>query len=164
MTKKEIAMLSFKVLSLYAFLKAIDKLSTAIYYAYRVDEIGVPFVMVYIAPMLLFVLCGGLLWFLSPLLASSISKSTDHEDNSAASLFDIQSVAFSIVGLYMIADSLPHIVRSTIWHFTSDSLSMGKSSPLFGDVAGSLVEIAIGLWLLFGSRGLVNFITAMRRD
>lgn len=163
MTKKEIATLSFKVLSLYAFINAIDRLSTAIYYAYRLSEIGVPAFIIYAAPVLLLALCGGLLWFIAPLLASSISKSTAPEDSAAASLLSIQAVAFSIVGLYMIADSLPRIVRSTIWHFTSASLSMGKSSPLFGDIMGSLVQIAIGLWLLFGSRGIVNFIGSMRR-
>ena len=164
MTKREIATLSFKVLSLYAFMKAIDKLSTLIYYAYRLSVTGIPNFIIYVAPVLLFFLCGGLLWFLSPLLASSISKSTVPEDNAAASLLSIQAVAFSVVGLYMLADSLPAIVRSTIWHFTSASLYMGKSSPLLGDIMGSLVQIVLGLWLLFGSRGLVKFINSMRHD
>ncbi len=162
-TKREIATLSFKVLSLYAFIKAIDKLSTLIYYAYRVSETGIPFFMIYALPMLLLALCGVLLWFIAPLLASSISKSTVSEDNSAASLSSIQAVAFSIVGLYMVGDSLPSIVRSTIWRFTEPT-SMSKGSPLLGDVMGSLVQVVIGLWLLFGSRGLVNFIKLMRRD
>jgi len=164
MTKKEIATLSFKVLSLYAFVKAIEQLSTLIYNAYRVSEIGVAFFIVYASPVILLALCGGLLWFIAPLLASSISKSTVPQDNSATSLLSIQDVAFSIVGLYMLADSLPRIVRSTIWHFTSGSVDMGKSSPLFGDIAGSLLQVVIGVWLLFGSRGLVNFIASMRHD
>jgi hypothetical protein len=164
MTKKEIATLSFRVLSLYAFIKAIEHLSTVIYYAYQVGETDVPFFMTYAVPVLLLALCGVILWFSSPLLASSISKTAASEDNSAASLLSIQTVAFSIVGLYMIADSLPPLIRSAIWHFTSGSVVLGRNSPLFGVVAGSLIEIAIGLWLLFGSRGLVNFIAAMRRD
>lgn len=162
MTKKEIASLSFKVLSLYAFIKAIEKLSTLIYYAYQVNEIGVPFFMVYAVPVLLLALCGALLWFLSPVLASSISESAGSGDNPA-SLSSIQAVAFSIVGLYMVAASLPGIVRSTIWRLTEPA-SMSKGSPLLGDVMGSLVQVVIGLWLLFGSRGLVNLISKMRRD
>ena len=167
MTKKEIATLSFKVLSLYAFIKAIDKLSTLInyMYKYRLSEVGILNFMIFAAPALLLFLCGGLLWFIAPMLASSISKSkTVSEDNAAASLLSIQAVAFSIVGLYMVANSLPAIVRSTIWHFTTASNSMGESSPLVGDIMGSLVQIVLGLWLLFGSRGLVNFINSIRRD
>ena len=165
MTKREIATLSFKVLSIYALIKAIDYLSPLINYMskYRLSEVSILNFTFYAAPMLLFLLCGGLLWFLSPLLASSISKSTIAED-AAASLLSIQAVAFSIVGLYMVANSLPAIVRSTIWHFTSASLYMGKSSPLLGDIMGSLVQIVLGLWLFFGSRGLVSFINSIRRN
>ncbi len=166
MTKREIATLSFKVLSLYAFIKAIDKLSSLInyMYKYRLSEVGILNFMIFAAPVLLLLLCGGILWFIAPLLASSISKSTAAEDNSAASLLSIQMVAFSVVGLYMLADSLPAVVRSIIWHFTTASHSMGERSPLVGDIIGSLVQIVLGLWLLFGSRGLVNFINSMRRD
>jgi hypothetical protein len=136
---KEIATLSFKLLSLYAFIKAIDNLSTLIYYCYkyRLGEVDIPALIIYAAPMLLLLLCGGLLWFIAPFLASSISKSTISEDNSAASLLDIQMVAFSVVGLYMLADFLPRVVRSTIWHFTSASLSMGKI-PIIGRYHGFL--------------------------
>lgn len=166
MTKKEIATLSFKVLSLYAFIKAIDKLSSLINYMYKysLSEVGVSNFIIFAAPMLLLFLFGGLLWFIAPLLAFIISRSTVLEDDSAASLLSIQTVAFSVVGLYMLADSLPALVRSTIWHFTSDSHSMGASSPLIGDIIGSLVQIGLGLWLLLGSRGLVNLIRSMRGD
>lgn len=166
MTKREIATLSFKILSLYAFIKAIDKLSTLINYLYKysLSEVGVLNFMIFASPVLLLLLCGGLLWFLAPWLASSISKSTAPADNAAASLFSIQAVAFSVLGLYLLADSLPALVRSIIWHFTTASRSMGERSPLIGDILGFLIQIVIGVWLLFGSRGLVNFIRSMRRD
>ena len=162
MTKKEIATLSFKVLSLYAFIKAIDKLTylTIDMYEYRFKDIGVLDYMIFASPVVLLLLCGGLLWFIAPLLASSISRSTVSEDNSATSLLSIQMVAFSVIGLYMLADSLPTLVRATIWYF----IMTGSRSPLAGDIIGSLVKIVLGLWLLFGSRGIVKFISSMRRD
>lgn len=166
MTKREIATLSFKVLSLYAFIKVIDKVSSLINYMYKysLSEVGVLNFMIFASPLLLMLLCGGLLWFLAPWLASSISKSTAPEDNASASLLSIQAVAFSVVGLYLLADSLPALVRSIIWHFTTASRSMGERTPLIGDILGYMVQIFLGLWLLFGSRGIVNFIRSMRRD
>lgn len=133
-------------------------------YKYRLSEVGILNFTIFAAPVLLLLLCGGLLWFIAPLLASSISKSNISEDNSVASLLNIQMVAFSVVGLYMLADSLPTLVRSTIWHFTTSTHSIGERSPLVGDIVGSLVQIVLGSWLLFGSRGLVNLISSMRRD
>jgi hypothetical protein len=163
MTKREVATLSFKVLSLYAFIKAIDKLPMLINYMYKYDfsEAGLRGFMLFAAPMLLLLLCGGLLWFMAPFLASLLSKSSISVDDSAASLLDIQMVAFSVIGLYMLADSLPALVRSTIFHF--GYVSRGDD-PFVGEIMASLVKIAIGLWLLFGSRGLINFIRSMRRD
>jgi hypothetical protein len=163
-TAREIATLSFKVLSLYAFIQAIDKLPSFINYMYKYNfiEAGILNSMIFAAPMLLLLLCGGLLWFIAPFLASIISKSDISVDGSAASLLDIQVVAFSVVGLYMLADSLPALVRSVIWHFTGGYLY--KSSPLVGEIMGFLVRITIGLWLLFGARGLVNLIRSLRRD
>lgn len=164
MTKKEIANLSFKVLSLYAVIKAIDKLSPLINYIYEYGLSDILNLIIFAAPMVLLFLCGGLLWFVAPLLASLISKSTVSEDNSDASLLSIQIIAFSVVGLYIISNSLPVFVRIIIWHFTITSYSTREVSPLLGDILSSLVQVVLGLWLLFGSRGLVNFVNSMRRD
>jgi hypothetical protein len=161
-TKREIANLSFKVLSLYAVIKAIDKLSSLISYMYQYShtDLGVLDYMIFTAPVILLLLCGGILWFIAPLLASSISKSTVSEDNSNASLLSIQMVAFSVIGLYMLVDSLPALVQATIWYF----IVTGKRYQFAVDIIGSLVKIGLSLWLLFGSRGLINFINSMRRD
>ena len=68
MTKKEIATLSFKVLSLYAFIEVIDKLSSLLYYMSHYDlyEGGIfNFMLVAspLIPMILLLLCGVLFWF-----------------------------------------------------------------------------------------------------
>jgi len=93
MTKKEIATLSFKVLSFYALIRAIDKMPDILYFISENDLRGLSilnFVTAAVPPLLLG-LCGVLLWYAAPLLASSVFKSTMPEDKSDASLANIQT-------------------------------------------------------------------------
>jgi hypothetical protein len=88
MTKREIAVLSFKVLSLYAFIEAIDKSNYILYYLYYKNQLdfGQKFDIVLTpVPPLLSAICGIGLWFGAPLLAKSIFKSEVPEDGTQAS-------------------------------------------------------------------------------
>ena len=157
MTKKEIAILSYKVLSLYAFLKVIDKLAYIIRFISQYDPSRLNTIEVAI-PLLCMLLCSVLLWFTAPLLASTIFSKTESVDKTAASLMDIQMAAFSVVGLFVLANSLPFFVRAALWYF----MGSFKVKELAGDVIAFLLQIGLGFWLLFGSRGIVNYIHAMR--
>jgi hypothetical protein len=161
MTKKEIATLSFKVLSLYAFIKVIDKLAYIISFISKNDLSGASRIntIQMAVPALSLLFCGILLWYTAPLLASSIFKETVSEDKPNASLMDIQIVAFSVVGLFLLANSLPFFVRAALWY------SMGSFSvkELAGDITAFLLQSILGFWLLLGSRGVVKFISSMRR-
>ena len=163
MTKKEIATLSFKLLSLYAFLQLIDKLGYIISYLLYEDFSGAKFLnfITWAVPPLLFLICGLLLWYTASPFASSLFKTTGSDDKSNASLKDIQIVAFSVVGLFVLAESFPDFVRLAVWYYSATAI---QKSPLAGDGAAFLLRSAFGFWLLFGSRGIVNFIRKMRQQ
>jgi len=161
MTKKEIATLSFKLLSLYAILQLIDKLAYIISYLIYGDLSGVKFLnfIAWAVPPFLFLVCGILLWYTASPLASSLFKTAALDDKFNASLTDVQIVAFSVVGLFVLADSLPNFVRVAVWYSTSI-----EKSALSGDGAAFLLRSVFGFWLLFGSRGIVNFIHKIRQE
>jgi hypothetical protein len=163
MTKKEIATLSFKILSLYAFLQVIDKLGYIISYLLYEDLSGAKFLnfIIWAVPPLLFLICGILLWYTASPLASSLFKVTGSDDKSNASLIDIQIVAFSVVGLFVLAESFPNFIRLVVWYYSATAI---QKSPLAGDGAAFLLRSAFGFWLLFGSRGIVNFIRKIRQE
>jgi len=166
MTKKEIATLSFKLLSLYAILQLIDKLGYIISYLLYGDRSGAKFLnfIIWAVPPLLFLICGILLWYTASPLASSLFKSTGSNDKFNASLIEVQIVAFSVVGLFVLAESFPNFVRIVVWYYSGTSITPIQKSPLAGDGTAFLLRSAFGFWLLFGSRGLVNFIRSLRRD
>lgn len=161
MTKREIAILSFKVLSIYVFIRVIDDMYYVLGSIAGSENSSVNLAVI-IFPKLLFILCGIVLWNITPRLADSVIKSTSNGYEPNASLTDIQSVAFTIVGLFLLASSLPEIVGilvtcNTMW-------IIGSKVVLIKDIVVLSVKIILGLWFLLGSRSLVNFIFSVRHD
>ncbi len=166
MTKREIAVLSFKVLGLYAFIRVIDHLPYILYYVWgeNAKQTIVPNLLIIAVPPLLLVLCSVLLWFGAPLLASIVFKSAPSGNVSNASLPDMQTVAFAVVGLILIASALPEIVSSVVIYYTMYSVAIGGKRALIQNIIVLFLKLGLGFWLLLGSRGLVSFIRSLRRE
>jgi len=96
-------------------------------------------------------------------LASSIFRSTASENEFKASHTDIQGVAFSVVGLTLFAYALPHLVN-VVMFYTMYATSTDARDALIHEIILASLKLVLGLRLLLGSRGLVNFIRSMRRD
>jgi hypothetical protein len=162
MTKREIATLSFKVLSVYAFLQAIDKSYDILYYFIYKDQLRLGEKLNLImtsAPPLLSAICGIVLWFMAPLLAASIFKSIAPDDGSQASLVNLQVAAFSVVGLFILATGFPNLVNVVLMMLTA-----APARAMTHTIVVLVLKIALGLWLLLGSHRIVNFIRSTQRD
>lgn len=160
MRRKEIAVLSFKVLSLYAFIKAIDKLTDIFYYIFQnknMHDNTTVNILIISGPLLLLALCGLLLWYTAPLLSNSIFKSIVPENKTDASLANIQMIAFSTIGLFILATGLPDLVNVVLVIVTSTLIEGGINSMIH-IVIVLILKNSLGLWLLFGSRSIVNFV------
>ena len=76
----------------------------------------------------------------------------------------IQAIAFSIIGLYMVTDAFPYLVYNIVSYWGSPSyqketLDLIKIKAYF---VSNVIQIAIGVYLVFGSSGLVKIITKLR--
>jgi len=166
MTKREIAILSFKVLSVYAFVQAIQNSYYILYYLIYKNQLGLADnwgAALRAIPPLLSAICGIGLWYAAPLLAKFIFKSEAPGDGTQASLVNVQTTAFSVVGLFLLATGFPNLVNVVLVILTSSSVQ-GSSRALIHEIFVFVFKIALGLWLLFGSHGLVKFIRSMQRD
>jgi hypothetical protein len=161
MTKIEIAALSFKVLSIYAFIIVIDNIYFTLGSITRAEDHGANLALI-VTPQLLLVLSGIILWFIAPRLASSVFKTPSIENAPNASLSEIQTVAFSVVGIFLLAISIPELV-SIIVVYNTMWVAGSKEILIKGMIVLS-IKIILGLWLLLGSSGLVKFIRSTRRD
>ena len=166
MNKREIAVLSFKVLSFYALIQAIGKLSDVIYHILE----GIPdgtfagnLLLKSIPPTLL-TLCSILLWYFAPLLATNIFKSTMQEDKTEISSVDIPMIAFSVVGLCLLATALPNVADLVLvlYSFVGTPIVEINSIVIY-NIFVLLLKVILGLWLLFDSRRIVNYVYQKRR-
>jgi len=145
---------------------AVDKLPHILSYMSRgtaFDELS----LVNLLPIpILITICGIVLWYQAPLFAYSIFGTSASVDTTAASLADIQVTAFSIIGLLVIANAISDVTSVGTVEYLIASYSAADEMRKIRNVyiAFSLVKIAFGMWLLFGSRGIFNFIRSMRRD
>ena len=162
MTKRDMANLLLKAFSIYAFLMALQNVPYFINDLSKLPHPEFPFVFQTSMPTLSMILAGILLWAMSRHGAKIIFGRDDIDHTTGASVADIQLIAFSLGGLYLVANSIPVLVNQGIfyvWFFLKGS----KPDDMASVFIFPFINLCIGLWLLFGSKGIVIFIKKMRR-
>ncbi len=173
MTKREIASLSCKLLSIFALISALgtlqyffDYFGTVAGFAAPQSTKFEPWVLFSSAmPFVLQTTVALFLWLISDGLAVVMAKDDGAmmQQNATASLnrSDVLQLAFTIIGVFQISQAVPVFLDAAanrlIPHPGSVSLIIGNGTPY---IFGSLVQLAIGLYLLSGARNLVRSVVA----
>ncbi|HET8701246.1 MAG TPA: hypothetical protein VFL97_06225 [Nitrococcus sp.] len=107
---------------------------------------------------------AGLLWIYVGRLADLVlptRRGYSVAHGSAITANDAQAIAYSAVGLYLIADSLPHIVITSWPLLSSYSQPDGSIVPL--GLAADTIRLTLGASLFLGARGLAGLVRQLRR-
>jgi hypothetical protein len=173
MTKHEIASLASKLLGIFSVIQSFRYLQT---FGMRVgfsntDSASSELFFIYGFTLLAFVITlviGLLLFFHSKRAAIMFVGKVDISDASEPIKTDnIQAIAFSVVGVILITISLPRIFKIIfmVWLAYRDSLPRSVvSTQIYIDIFVSLIELALGLWLVFGTSGIINIINKLRKN
>lgn len=158
MTKREIAVLVCKIFGIYTFLLAVQGLTTGLFmlpthpYGYTIP--------------LFILLILGYIFFFKP---DSIGKYMVSEEKESKIKFevdyeDIQKIAFSVIGLFILASAIPRVFGAILQILTIQIYQ--RDNYPFWLRTSSLIEavlrLGIGLWLFLGSRALVEFLRKIR--
>lgn len=110
------------------------------------------------------------LWRFAPWIAMKMLA--DVEDgqtpSSPITLAEVQIVAISVLGLFIVFQSIPGIILASFEYFQVPGLSSGPEiRSLMGvntlkNVATLVTKIGLGLWLFFGARGFVRVFQRFR--
>ena len=82
-------------------------------------------------------------------------------EGSGIEVSDIQRVAFSVLGLFFLGNSLPKLVSILINMYSMSGLPNSTTRLILGS-GGAITEFIIGLGIFLGSQGLANFLNNMR--
>ncbi len=172
MTKHEIASLASKLLGIFSVVQSFryfqtlglqlslsntDSASSESLFAYGITALGFFITLV----------IGLLLFFCSKRTAIMlIGKENDTAVSEQVTTNNIQAIAFSVVGVILITMALPRISKIIlmVWLAYRDSLPRSLvTTQIYIDIFVSLIELALGLWLLFGTSGIINIINKLRK-
>ncbi len=168
MTKKEIVSLSLKLAGIYCLIMAIAYLNftvMAVVSSLRGQGFWdmlisiTPFVLLLlsITPFVLLLLFGVYLIFSSKLPSKMASSMIEEEKTTCFTFQDIQVLAFSIIGVWLLSSAIPTfiqaIVRITVLHSSSQRSVYVYIIP---QIVAPVLKLALGIYLFSGSRGLAK--------
>jgi len=173
-TKQEIAALACRLMGVYALLLGLGGLAGPAYLLGLLfgETASRPVQRVHLfwqaclllLPVVLHVGARGFLWVLADKLAGRmVAPAPAPPPKSRVGARQLQAIAFSVVGLFLLARAIPDIAHAvTAFAFTSsehrDRIQM-VSKP---QAVGLGVQVVPGLGLLFGGRGLAGIVQTVR--
>ncbi len=171
MNKREIAILACRIFAIYAVFHVLIYIEYGlmgiwgIIHLYPPEQMGgiLGLVGIICAPLAITLAFGICIWLRAEWVADRMLTNVDSANvASKPHAEDIQTIAFSVVGLVLITHAIPklsvHIVQIYhllqrepvgLWHLVEQCIAF-------------VIEFGLGLWLLLGSRGLVKLIGTMR--
>jgi hypothetical protein len=177
MSPRQIASLAFKLAGLYALINAIHYCGTLAYYVYLLaspsmrtaiqDELNSEVSRTWLSLITtastaaMYVAMGIVLIVCSRRFAARMFPE-DPSESARTEVFAVQAVAFSIVGLALMAMSIPHLTNSAQYLLTSASSGTIRWSWAVPDLAGVLLRMGLGVALFFGGPGLARYWAKLR--
>lgn len=165
MTKREIASLALKLLGIYCLIQALTFLAGVLNLvglnAAKMDLSWSLLVVAGVLPILGYLLAG----FVLLAFGDRVSEKLMHEDKVAGARVskittrEVQTLAFSVVGIYVIATSLPDLA-SLLWSIAfyyrkgGPELARAGAENVWQSAIQVVVEFAVGAGLFLGSRGV----------
>jgi hypothetical protein len=168
MTTRDAARVGIRLLGFYAVVAALGQLPVAVLaFGGGVDANGGrcrwgAAVMLGAALVLSWAFAGSLLLGANRLAAWLFPASADRPDHAGPmDSREVQAVAFSVLGLYLVLTSLPAVLPS-VWHLSEVVTAFRPAAP--GGVvvsqalrmAGQIVEFVLGLVLVVQARGMAR--------
>jgi len=114
--------------------------------------------VVTLAVGLLLLLLAMALWFFPLTVAKALIPSSSKTDYVKVPLEQAQSVGFTLLGLWVLASAVPD---SFYWLFmlyqaSVPELKFELGTRHYASVMSTAVRLVLGIWLLFGVRGLLG--------
>ena len=178
MSLRSLAVLACRILAIVALINAIQAgafLLPLFYEAFHPTRGGMEspigyfplepwLALIYLSPLALLLIFAGFLWTRADGVAVKMIGERD-ETGPIAVDQNSHSLAFSVLGAYVLTVALPRLAQLLVhaWNVSSQDATFHRDWTGFApNLVYTIVEIALGLWLLFGARGLVTLLFALR--
>ena len=164
MTKREIFAVALKLFGIYLLVRSIESLRSIAYFLVATltrGPQGAWFFLGDLLPLMLYI--GGsfcLIKWAAPIAGKLSGKEEAPEVKAVVEKDSLQQIAFSAVGIFIIAAALPRISQ-TVATF-SVQWSELERLRIWAAIVGLALQLAIGLFLFFGSKGLAGILKKLK--
>lgn len=138
------------------------------YYSLQLKEDSVvSFFLISILPMIIPLLAGYLMWQFPNTIANKIIKPDTEEKPTDSKLgLEIQTIAFSVLGIYLLFNAFSDVIYHLSYYYKTMKASgtgyMEISTYAF--IVATCAEIIFASVLLFGGKGVAEFLRKIRRS
>ncbi len=160
--KRDIAVILFRGLSIYTLVLAVSYISYGFFRLSDEAKLSIHhFLLGSLLPFVLLVICGILIWFISPFLATRLAKDLSGNSNFPFTLSEMQDVVFSTIGVYIIVSAIPDIVSQIA---VMNKFSFFESKMVIFYFISMMLKPILGIIIILRSKGLVKLLHAIRQD
>jgi hypothetical protein len=164
MTKEQVLGLAVRLFAIFLFVYGLRSLTGVIQLAETASGYsGIWWVAV--SYLVIFVCIALMLWFFPVTVARKILPKDDRKTGETEiSLKDIDVVAYSILGVWLLATTIPDViywllVLATLEH---KGLIPYMTHSRLASVIATIIQFGIGIWLMLGAKGLRGLIRKLR--
>lgn len=164
MTPQQILIVAVRLFAIFWFVVSLGHLVSAMR---AIDQFSMGGLdrLVFAVPVLQLVVCA-FLWLFPATLSRRLLKGGDEVERvESPVLIEWQSMAMVILGLWTLSGGIPDAVYYVAYFLSYDKLVTSLEDMLRAQwpyLAATIVQIAIGIWLVLGARGLAALLTRLR--
>jgi len=164
MTKEQVFGLAVKLFAIYLLVSGLRSITGVIQIADHASGFaGIWWVAG--SYLFVFVCIALLLWFFPVTVARKLLPKDDRKpEEKDISLKDIDIIAYSILGVWLLATTIPDVIYWILVMYTLEhkGLIHYMSHARVANVVATTIQFIIGVWLLLGAKGLRGLIRKLR--
>ncbi len=160
MKKDEFVMLCLKVMGIFFLLLGITSIP------HLIEELTEPRSSQWsfsVSP-LLNILCGAILFFKANLISHYITEANNENEVNFTPTSHTVRIALMVLGVFILSQAIPHFFQifanSLAYHLEMSSIPkhLRQIQQHFIYIVSPTIKIVIGVWLVFGNKGLVKLL------
>ena len=170
MTKREIASMVLKLAGLLGAIKAIGYIPMLVFsigplaksLGGNSEPNAIFMAIMYLFGSLIYpAFCVLLIIYSDKIAAKLFKEDKTVELFTSMSKDDIMSIAFTCIGLLVIAGAIPELINTVLTSFTMASRSSGRGFSSWRmsyvvRISTTLIKLGLGCWCFLGAKGIVN--------
>lgn len=174
MKKEEVAYIGCRLLALYYVVYALYSVASFVMFlatwkSMLVEHATPPtdFIYYQLVPFFFYVIAACVLWFGAGKIVNSLLPGSDIDNGlSSMTAFQVQSVIFTAIGILVLSLTIPEIAGKlyTITQWQNVNTFSQVSLDFKTQIVELVIRMFVGIYLLFGSKGLSSLILRVRAE